>query len=280
MLHQEFQFAGGDGLGLYAQGWLPGTEHGQSQAVVVWVHGFLEHGGRYAATAEALVRRGYSVYAMDLRGHGRSDGPRCLVDRFERYLEDLDVWIEAVGRREPAKPRFLLGHSMGGLVVALWSVTRRPPLAGLVMSASTLRLNADLFPVLRRLAGPVGRWLPWLRVARMGFRSMSRDRAVLAAWQADPLVFHGRFPARTGAELLRAMRWLEGSADAVLPPLLLLHGTADRLCEAEGSREFYRRAGSPDKTLRLYEGLYHDIFHEPEHPRVLADLAGWLDARR
>jgi len=280
VLHEEFHFAGGDGLGLYGQGWMPGPAQHRSPAVLVWVPGFIEHSGRYAATAEALVERGYAVYAMDLRGHGRSGGPRCFVDRFERYLDDLDAWIETVRRRETAGPRFLVGHSMGGLIVALWSITRRPPLGGLVMSASTVRLSAGLFPVLRRLAGPVGRWLPWLRVARLGLGSMSRDAAVVAAYRADPLVFHGRFPTRSGTELLRAIRWLDHSADAVLPPLLLLHGTADRLCDPEGSREFYRRAGSPDKTLRLYDGLFHDLFHEPEHPQIIADLAGWLDARR
>jgi alpha-beta hydrolase superfamily lysophospholipase len=137
-----------------------------------------------------------------------------------------------------------------------------------------------VFPVLRHLAGLVGRWLPRLRLVQVSFQSLSRDPAVVAEFQADPLVFHGRFPVRTGAEILRAMRRLEAAAGSLQLPLLVLQGTADRLCDPDGSREFYRLAGSADKTLRLYDGLYHDIFHEPEHEQVLADLVAWLDARR
>lgn len=277
MSHREHYFSGHDGLRLYQQVWLPG---GEATAVVLIVHGFTEHSGRYQRTAEELCCRGYGVYAMDVRGHGRSEGARCFVRSFDDYLLDLDLFVEGVRRREPGKPLFLFGHCLGGLIAALWSITRQPQLQGLVLSAPTLRLQNDLFPLLRRLAAPVGWLFPRLRLVRMGSANISSDPAVVAQFRADPLVFHDRFPVRTGSEVLRAIRRASRSLEAVRLPLLVLHGTTDRVCQPGGSRELCRRAESSDKILHLYEGFYHEVLNEPQREQVVKDLLHWLDARR
>jgi acylglycerol lipase len=276
MQHHENRVIGCRGLGLYEQCWLP---DGDVRSALIIVHGLIEHSGRYAELAQRLTCRGYAVYAMDLRGHGRSDGPRCFVRRFDDYLADLDPLVDRVRGRQPGKRLFLLGHSMGGTIVALWTIRRQPDLAGLILSASALRVPRELFPILRRLAGVVSLIFPALRVARFGSGYMARDPAVVEQFRQDPLVFHGRLPTRTGAELLRATRLVQDHVESVRAPLLVMHGTADRLCDFEANREFCRRAASADKTLRLYEGFYHDILREQDHQQVVGDLTAWLDAR-
>jgi len=276
MPHHETHFTARDGLNLFEQCWLP---EGQSRAVVVLVHGINEHSGRYARLADDLNRRGYAVYALDLRGHGRSDGDRALIRSFDEYLDDLELLIGRVAAREPGKPLFLFGHSMGGAIAALLTITRPTPARGLVLSAPAVLIAGNLFPVLRRLAAFFSVVWPTLRVTRMGCRFISRDPAVVAAFKNDPLVFHGRFPVRTGAEILRAANRLQTSMEAVRLPLLILHGTADFVTDPNGSRQLYAGAASADKTLRLYPGLYHEVLSEPEREQVLADLLAWLDAR-
>lgn len=277
MSHQEQWFEGHDGLQLYAQGWLP---TGQSAAALIVVHGFTEHSGRYAELAGGLGRRGYAVYALDLRGHGRSCGERVFVRAFDEYLADLQIFCERVRARHPGVPLFLFGHSMGGSIVALFAATRQPELQGIALSAPAVRVGKRVFPILRRLASLAGRWFPRLRLVRLGVRYASRDPATIAQFEGDPLAFHGRFPLRTAAELLNAAQRAQEAADRLRLPLLVMQGSGDRVVDPQGAQQLFRLASSTDKTLRLYEGLYHDLLHEPERDRVTSDLLEWLDARR
>jgi len=277
MPYCQDSFAAGDGLRLHENCWLP--EDG-SGGVVIVVHGLNEHSGRYSEVATRLSGHGYAVYAMDLRGHGKSQGARLLVRSFDEYLADLELYLDRVRRREPDRPLFLLGHSMGGAIVALLAITRQPDVRGLVLSVPAVLIGGSVFPLLRRLAPLVSRLFPRLRIMRLGYRMLSRDPQVVEQFKSDPLVYHGRFPVRTGTEILRAAGRIQGQMEALKLPLLLLHGTADRVTDPAGSRRLYARAGSADKTLKLYEGLYHDLLHEPEKDQVTADLIEWLDARR
>ena len=276
MPHCEDRFEGPDGLNLYQQCWLPQAD---ARAVVLLVHGFIEHSGRYAALAEQLNRHRYAVYALDLRGHGKSEGARALVRSFDEYLADLEVFLERVRRRHPRQPLFLFGHSMGGTIVGLFAATRPVDVQGLVLSAPAAGIGKRVFPILRRLASLVSWLFPGLRLVRLGTGWISRDPQVVEQFRADPLVFHGRFTVRIGAEILRAAQQLQNSAQAIRLPLLILQGTSDRIVDPEGARRLHLRAASKDKTLGLYEGLYHDLFHEPEKQQVTADLIRWLDGR-
>ncbi len=277
VLHEEAHFAARDGLTLYQQCWLP---DGPSPATVVVVHGINEHSGRYARLAGDLTSRGYAVYALDLRGHGRSDGERLMIRSFDQYLDDVEVFLAWVAQQQPGKPLFLLGHSMGGAIVTLLAIVRPPQVRGLIVSSPALSIGGQVFPILRRLAALLSAVWPRLRVVGIGHRFISRDPAVVDEFRHDPLVYHGRLPVRTGAEVLRAASLIQAQMEAVRLPLLILHGTGDFMTDPNGSRQLYRRATSPDKTLRLYPGLYHELFSEPERDQAVADLLAWLDARR
>jgi acylglycerol lipase len=277
MPHHDAQFAGYDGLGLFQQCWLPESE---SAAVVAVVHGVNEHSGRYARLAESLNQRGYAVYAMDLRVHGKSAGPRAEIRRFDEYLKDVALFLQNIAQREPGKPLFLLGHSMGGAVAALLCIRQRPQLRGLVLSAPAVLVGGRVFPLLRHLASLFSHLAPRLRLVRIGCHFISRDPEIVAAFKNDPLVFHGRFPVRTGAEILRAAKQIQAHMQDLELPVLILHGTGDFVTDCEGSRRLHLGIGSRDKTLYLYEGLYHEVLSEPEREKVLGDLLAWLDARR
>jgi alpha-beta hydrolase superfamily lysophospholipase len=266
-----------DGLSLHAQWRRP--EAASPRAAVVLVHGYAEHCGRYGGVARALADAGALVYAYDQRGFGRSGGRRAYVDTFDQYLDDLAHVLSFVRARTPDVPLFLFGHSMGGLVALKYVLDRSPTVAGLMLSAPALEINPDLAPLLRRLAHLLGRLAPTLPTVRSPEGALSRDPAVVEAAQTDPLNYHGRIPARTGAELLRAGADVRGRLDTLTRPFLVLHGTADPLAEPKWSRRLYARAAAPDKTLRLYEGSYHEPFHDYDRAEVLADLSAWLRER-
>jgi alpha-beta hydrolase superfamily lysophospholipase len=251
-----------DGTRLYWQAWgAPGAARGP----VVLVHGAAEHGGRYAHVAERLVTAGYSVYALDHRGHGRSDGPRAMIDRLDRLVEDLALFVARVREEEGRRP-FLVGHSLGGTI------------EGLVVSGPAVGTEA-VPAVLKTAATVLSAVAPRLPVFKIEDDAVSRDPQVVRDYQLDPLNHPGKLPARTLGEMLRSMDAMPDRVVELRTPLLLLHGGADRLCPPDGSRMVYAGAASSDKTLRVYEGLYHEVFNEPERELVMDDLVAWLAER-
>ncbi|MDE3095390.1 MAG: lysophospholipase [Chloroflexota bacterium] len=272
---REGAFAAADGLRLFERRWLP---DGEPRAALAIVHGYAEHGGRYAHVGEALVGRGYAVFACDLRGHGRSDGPRAFVRSFGAYLADLPVFLDRVRTAVPGRPLFLLGHSMGGTIVALAAVAAPPSVEGVLLSGAGLTL-AGAPPPLQAAMLALGRIAPRLPLRRLAAADVSRDPEVVRAYEEDPLVYRGRMRAGLIAAMIRAARRIGAGMEDVTLPLLIMHGTADALTEPAGSRELYARARSADRTLKLYEGLYHEILNEPERAQVIDDIARWLDAR-
>jgi acylglycerol lipase len=273
--HEEGRFKGEAGLEIYWQAWLP---EGEPRAVVVLAHGASEHGGRYAWTGEQLNARGYAVYAIDHRGHGRSAGGRAVIDRMSNAVEDLHTLVERARGAHPERPLVLLGHSMGGCVALAYTIEHEDALDALVLSGPLAVLEAAS-PV-QRVAGRVlSAIAPSLGVVAIDSTAVSRDPAVVADYDSDPLNYHGKLPARTVAELSGA---IEGFAEAVTRfrlPLLVMHGTADRLVPIAGGEMVAERAGSEDKTFKRYDGLFHEILNEPERQQVLDDMADWLDAR-
>lgn len=269
-------FLSHDGLSLHTQHWSPTAS---PRAVVLLVHGYGEHCGRYGHVAAEFARRGARVHAYDQRGHGRSDGRPVYVDRFEQYLLDLEHFRRHVREQTPDVPVFLFGHSLGGLVALLYVLNRTPPLRGLLLSAPALKVNPDIAPLLRRIAQLVGRLFPTLPTVRSPQGSISRDPAVLEAVRNDPLNYHGRIPARTGAELLRAGEEAQTRLTELRTPFLVIHGTGDTLSTPRWSERLYEQAPVEDKTLKLYDGLYHETFNEPEQDQVLQDLGTWLENR-
>jgi alpha-beta hydrolase superfamily lysophospholipase len=270
----ESYFTGAGGVRLFAREWRP---DGEPRAGVVIVHGYAEHSGRYAHVGDALTAAGYAVSAFDLRGHGLSDGARATVGSFVAYLADLRVFLDRTSASAPGRPLFLLGHSMGGTIVALICCVSPPPVEGVLLSGAGMINDAPSF--VRRTIVALGRLAPGLPTVRLASSDVSRDAAVVRAYDEDPLVYRGRIRAGMASAMFRAIRRIEEGMSDVTLPLLIMHGTADALVSPDSSRALYERAPSSDRTLRLYDGLYHEIMNEPERDEVLADVVAWLDAR-
>jgi Lysophospholipase len=220
-----------------------------------------------------------AVYALDHRGHGRSAGRRAHLDRYEDWISDFDAFRRHVVARHPDAPVFLLGHSMGGQIALAYALDHGDGLSGLVLSAPALASNTipqAAVPVLKGLS----RIAPTLRPAGIDETKISKDPDVVAAYQADPLVHHGNPTLGLSAALFRGFDVLPERARGLTLPLLLQHGTLDELTDPAGSRLLESTSGSPDQTVRWYEGLWHEIYNEPERERPLADLRDWLAAHR
>jgi alpha-beta hydrolase superfamily lysophospholipase len=261
---------------LHGQAWLPEDE---PRAVVVISHGLAEHGGRYDALAQRLVARGYAVYALDHRGHGRSQGERANIERFAYVVSDLGTFVGRAQRQHPGMPAFLIGHSMGGAIALGCALQYPDVLRGLALSAPALSAGDDV-PVLKswlvRLLSAVA---PGAGALTLPASAISRDPAVVSAYERDPLVHRGSIPARTLAELLAAMKSFPERATSLRVPVLVQHGTADRLVPYDANRPVYAALGQPKtRVIRTYEGLFHEIYNEPERDRVIGDLEAWFEA--
>jgi alpha-beta hydrolase superfamily lysophospholipase len=255
------------------------------RAVVVILHGYAEHAGRYAGLVSDLGGAGYECHLLDLRGHGRSGGVRGYVRRFGDYLDDMDLFLQRIGevrsedRRQPAVPRILLGHSLGGLI-SLGYVLRRPDAFGALAVSSPFLHPAMEVPALKAGVAAIASYVMPTHLIKsdLDSRGLSHDPEVVAAYDRDPLVFktvspHWFFEIQRGQQEV-----LEGAGAIRLPALFLL-GDADPIANPKRSYEVFERLGSPDKRLEVYPGFFHEVFNELERGRVVRDLLYWLDER-
>ncbi len=276
MQHTEGGFKGYKDLDIYYQCWLP---EGDARAVLLVVHGWAEHSGRYTNLVDYFVPKGYAICALDHRGHGRSEGPRGYVDRFSDYLLDFKTFFDLVRSQHSDTKIFMVGHSMGGTVATAYVIEHQHELTGLLLSGASLMVGSGLPSALIPLARILSVLMPRMGVFVLDAADISQDKAVVNAYVNDPLVYRGKITCRFAAEMLKTLRRLPSQMPEINLPILVMHGTADRLGEPEGSRLLYDRAGSKDKTLKLYQGFYHEIFNEPGREQVLSDMEGWLAAR-
>ena len=241
------------------------------------VHGYAEHSERYEQTASWFAARGFAVHAYDQRGHGRSEGVRCHVDRFEQYLDDLAVVLDAVHEEAAGLPITLVGHSMGGLVACAFLADRRPAVANAVLSGPALSLGSGISRLRVLTARVLRSFAPRLSMGSgLDPQGISRDPAVVAGYLEDPLVSR-TMTASLAAEMLRAVPETAARAVEIQVPVLLMHGEDDPLCPALGSRAFRAGLGVQGCELRTYPGLRHEIFNEPEREQVYRDALAWLD---
>jgi alpha-beta hydrolase superfamily lysophospholipase len=281
MQHTEGKFNASDGLELYYQAWLPAPkEHGEPKAVLAVVHGYGEHSGRYLNPVSYFVPRGLALYAYDLRGHGQSPGPRGHINRFDEFLSDTDAFLKLVRRFHPGLKLFLLGHSLGGLIVSAY-VENYPAsdLSGLIMSSAFLGFKMQV-PAFKAAVGRVMSGLmPAMTMKNdLSAALLSHDPAVAAAYDTDPLNHHGataRFFTEVAAAQARALE----RAGEVRLPLTVMYAGDDQIADPECSRVFFERAASADRTTRRYDGYYHEIFNETGKEVVFKDLESWLAGR-
>ncbi|MHB8628259.1 MAG: alpha/beta hydrolase [Aggregatilineales bacterium] len=261
--------------------WQPDT--GQERAVIVLAHGYGEHFGRYIHVAEYLTQQGYLVYAFDHRGHGETHRhqaartPLGYYDQFRVLVDDLNAVIQQTHAEHVNQPLFLFGHSMGGLIAAYATILDSSLLRGLILSAPAIAASADV-PVVQKLIGrTLSRIAPQAgAVPRISSSMLSRDPDVGRAYDADPKVAHTKMTARVGVEMVNASDYVLDNADKISLPILIMHGSSDRIVNPKSSQMLYDRVHSADKTLKIYEGFYHESLNEIGKERVLADLASWL----
>jgi lysophospholipase len=275
MKHVEDRFQGAAATTIFWRAWLP---DGDPKAVVVIAHGAGEHSARYAHVAARLVGAGYAVYALDHRGHGRSDGKRMRFDRIEDVVSDLRQFVSIARRAQPGRALFLVGHSVGGTLALAYAVDHQDEIEGLALSAPLT--DPDTLNPLERLAANVLSVVaPGAGIAGVDPEQLSHDPELVRAYREDPLVFHDKLPARTVAELAKPVRRFPETVRRLRVPLLVLIGSDDQVVRPSGGKMVNERAGSTDKSIRVYDGFYHEIFNEVEKERVLDDLVAWLDAR-
>lgn len=265
------------GMTLSARRWLPAVK---PRAAVVFVHGWGDHSGRYGDAARFLAGSGYAAYGLDFEGHGLSSGKRAFIADFQHLVDDLAAFVTLIKRESKGAPLFLCGYSMGGCVCATYVAFHPHDVAGVVFNASALAVSPHISSIKKSLARWLGGALPRLPLSNLTAGAlMSRDPAQAAAYDADELTHHGKITAGTGRQLLLANERMEKHLDRVGVPFLVLQGTADTLVDPEGATAVYAASPGKDKSIRLYPGALHDLFHESNREEVLAHLQDWLDAR-
>jgi acylglycerol lipase len=270
----EETFEGTGKLKIFTRSWRP---EGKPRGTVVLVHGFKSHSGLYEWPATQLAQRGFAVYALDLRGHGKSEGERLYVDKFSDYVGDVAQLVATAKSREPGLPAFVLGHSAGGVVATLYALEHQKELSGFVCESFAHELPAPDF-ALAILKG-ISHVAPHAHVLDLKDEDFSRDPAFVARMKSDPLIAHIGYPSQTVAELVRADERLKKEFPLITLPVLILHGKADKAAKPHGSQRFHDSAGSIDKTLKLYDGYFHDLLNDVGKEQVMADIVEWITVR-
>lgn len=274
MTPKEETFEGVKGLKIHFRSWQP---EGKPRAVLVICHGVNSHGGQYLWPAEQFAKSGLAVYALDLRGRGKSEGERFYVEDVADYVSDVAGTIRIAKSRHPGLPLFLLGHSAGGVVSSTYTLENQAELAGFICESFAFQVPAPGF-ALAAIKG-VSHIAPRLPVLTLKNEDFSRDPKAVAALNSDPLIAHEVQPAITVAALVRADERLREEFPRITLPILIMHGTEDKATVYHGSEFFYQTAGSKDKTLKLYQGHYHDLLNDIGKEAVVGDITSWIDKR-
>ncbi|MGA2112157.1 MAG: lysophospholipase [Anaerolineales bacterium] len=273
MKHTEGSFTGKGGVDLYYQSWAPDGSVGDALCLV---HGVGEHSGRYGNVVKHFVPRGYAVYGFDLRGHGRSPGQRGHINSWAEYREDTHAFMELVKMREPKARLFQWGHSMGSLISMDYVLHYPEGLRGVVISGSALEPVGVASPGLVAVAKVLSRvWPTFSLTSGLEVGAISRDPAVVKAYQEDPLV-HGKTTPRWGTESLNTIAWIKAHLQEWRVPVIILHGGGDRIVSSHGSQFFFDALPIADKELHIYEGSYHEPHNDIQREKVFADVETWL----
>ncbi len=269
----ERNFDGLGGVRIVYDVWTPETS---PRAVVVLSHGLGEYARRYDHVGQCFGDAGLVTYALDHRGHGRSGGKRMLVRDISEYTADFDTLVGIASREHHGLKCVVLGHSMGGAIVFAYGVERPDNYDMMVLSGPAVAAQDLVSPLMALAAKGLGVLAPGLPVQELDDEAISRDPAVVAAYNEDPLVYHGKVPAGVGRALLQVGETMPRRAPALTAPLLVVHGGDDRLVPVDGSRRLVECVGSTDVELKVYPGLYHEVFNEPERAQVLGDVVSWI----
>lgn len=275
MVHVEERFAGVQGVSLYMQAWLPDEP---ARAHLAIVHGLAEHSGRYAHLVQRGVAERCGVWGFDLRGHGRSGGKPGHIASWSEYQQDLATFLGLVAERNPGTPRFVLGHSLGALIVLDFIESPRPALSGAILSGAPIEPAGVAQPHLVALARLLSRvWPTFTLNPGLTGSQLARDPAVAAAYQSDPLV-HVVATTRWATECLAALRRVKAHPEQIRLPVLFVHGERDPINLASGTRAFFEQISFEDKELRVYPDSLHEPHNDLDARRVAGDMYTWMSA--
>ena len=276
MQHTEGKFTGRNNFSLYRQAWLPDIA---PKAILLIVHGIAEHSGRYMNLVNYFVPKGYAVYSFDLRGHGKSDGKRSYIERFSYYIDDLQTFFNLVRTENPNTKIFMVGHSMGSTISIDYALEHQSELQGLIISGTTLKLGSSISKTAILMAKILSVLMPKMGVSALDPGGISRDPVVVAAYVNDPLNYMGKLSARFGVELLKTMEMLQSGLSEINLPILIMQGSQDRISDPASSKLLFDGVSSKDKTMKIYEGFYHEIFNDPERQQVFSNMEAWIKTR-
>lgn len=262
------------GAQLYQQGWRPEEA---PKAVILLIHGYDEHSGRYQYFAEHCVKQGFAVLALDHWGHGKSAGTNGFVPKFSAYHDGLEALLQSMPDDLAQLPIFLVGHSLGGLIASSYLLHNQSRFAGAVLSGPAIKAAEEPSAVLVALSKTLSVITPKMGVIGLDANAVSRDPDVVAGYLADPLVSGKKISARLGLEMMKTMDAVQQNASKISLPMLLLHGAKDSLASPDGSVFLEQNISSAEKELKIYPDLFHEIFNEPEKDAVLSDMTAWMD---
>jgi alpha-beta hydrolase superfamily lysophospholipase len=271
---KDERFEGARGVSIFFRSWLPGAK---ARGVMVLVHGFNAHSGYMEWPAQQFVADGFAVYALDLRGRGKSEGERFYVEEFSDYLEDVDKLVGIARSRNPDLPLYMLGHSAGGVIATSYVFEHQKDIAGLI--CESFAFDVGLPDAVSLILKGISHLTPHLHVFSLKNADFSRDPQAVARMNNDPFIANESQPAETAAEMLKAADRLRENMPKFAVPVLIIHGTADKATRPAGSQYFYDTAASTDKTLKLYEGHFHDLLNDIDRELVMADIREWINER-
>jgi acylglycerol lipase len=259
----------------YYQAWLP---EGDDKAIILIVHGVGEYCGRYINLVDHFVPLGYAVYGFDHIGHGKSSGEREFIKRFEDFTEPVQIFYEMIEDRYPGKSIFIYGHSLGALITLFHLLDHQASFKGAIISAPPVKIPENISQLTISLGKVLSAVAPRTGILALDTSSLSHDPEIVAAYNNDPLVFHGKITACISAGMLRAMIRVNNEGSKISLPLFILQGSADRIVDPSGAKLLYDKVSSKNKILKIYEGLFHEVHNEPERLTMFNDLSTWLQA--
>ena len=276
--HSSGEFTSHDGTRIFHQEWAPADQSGTDAALAI-IHGYGEHGGRYAHVGEFFASHGFQTAAMDHRSHGRSEGKDTFFRSIDDCVGDVDLFVRQLKEQAPGLPIFVLAHSMGGLITTRWVEEYQPELNGVLLTGPAVLLDESISPFLVKISGIIGRIAPRLKTITLDGEAVSRDPEVVRKYNEDPLNYRGGIPAATGAALNAGIKAVHENLSKFSLPVRLMHGSADRLARPDGSEKLLAGFSSGDKELVPYEGLYHEILNEPENRQIMKECLDWMTHR-
>ena len=277
MRHRESTFCGHDGLELYYQRWE--QDNGDSKATFIIIHGLGDHSGRYMNLVNVLVANGICVLAFDIRGHGRSPGKRGAIGQFSEFRQDVDAFVDLIRSQQPQDlPLFLMGHSLGGLIVLDVALHGISGVDGIIISSPALD-SGGISAFLMSASKVLSRIWPNLGIKTgLDVSGISRDPDVVTAYHNDPLT-HGIGTPRLATESSKTMSWCFDNAERLDIPILMIHGSSDRITSPQHSRQFFEQITHADKTYLAFEGGFHSSHNDIDHEQATSEILNWLEAR-